>query len=307
MHAALRDVLGKHVSQKGSLVDTERLRFDFSHPKALTETELETVEMRVNRQILANSRVDKEVMPIQKARDRGAVALFGEKYGDQVRVVTMGGEFSVEFCGGCHVDRTGDIGFFKIISETGISAGVRRIEAVTGDGAREFIREREQVLKELGELVKSVPYELVSKIRQINDSYRVLEKEVEFLKSKIAKSAGNQMLEQAIELNGMKLLVARVEELNPKSLRDTVDQLKNKLGSSVVVLATVVEEKVSLVVGVSKDLTDKIKAGQLINMVAEQVGGKGGGRPDMAMAGGTDSSALPEALESVEAWVKAKL
>ena len=307
MHAALRDVLGKHVSQKGSLVDTERLRFDFSHPKALTETELETVEMRVNRQILANSRVDKEVMPIQKARDRGAVALFGEKYGDQVRVVTMGGEFSVEFCGGCHVDRTGDIGFFKIISETGISAGVRRIEAVTGDGAREFIREREQVLKELGELVKSGPYELVSKIRQINDSYRVLEKEVEFLKSKIAKSAGNQMLEKAIELNGMKLLVARVEELNPKSLRDTVDQLKNKLGSSVVVLATVVEEKVSLVVGVSKDLTDKIKAGQLINMVAEQVGGKGGGRPDMAMAGGTDSSALPDALESVEAWVKAKL
>ena len=200
-----------------------------------------------------------------------------------------------------------DIGFFKIISETGISAGVRRIEAVTGDGAREFIREREQVLKELGELVKSGPYELVSKIRQINDSYRVLEKEVEFLKSKIAKSAGNQMLEKAIELNGMKLLVARVEELNPKSLRDTVDQLKNKLGTSVVVLATVVEEKVSLVVGVSKDLTDKIKAGQLINMVAEQVGGKGGGRPDMAMAGGTDSSALPEALESVEAWVKAKL
>jgi len=307
MHAALRDVLGKHVSQKGSLVDTERLRFDFSHPKALAETELEAVEMRVNRQILANSRVDKEVMPIQKARDRGAVALFGEKYGDQVRVVTMGGEFSVEFCGGCHVDRTGDIGFFKIISETGISAGVRRIEAVTGDGAREFIREREQVLKELGELVKSGPYELVSKIRQINDSYRVLEKEVEFLKSKIAKSAGNQMLEQAIELNGMKLLVARVEELNPKSLRDTVDQLKNKLGTSVVVLATVVEEKVSLVVGVSKDLTDKIKAGQLINMVAEQVGGKGGGRPDMAMAGGTDSSALPDALESVEAWVKAKL
>ena len=307
MHAALRDVLGKHVSQKGSLVDTERLRFDFSHPKALTETELETVEMRVNRQILANSRVDKEVMPIQKARDRGAVALFGEKYGDQVRVVTMGGEFSVEFCGGCHVDRTGDIGFFKIISETGISAGVRRIEAVTGDGAREFIHEREQVLKELGELVKSGPYELVSKIRQINDSYRVLEKEVEFLKSKIAKSAGNQMVEQAIELNGMKLLVARVDELNPKSLRDTVDQLKNKLGTSVVVLATVVEEKVSLVVGVSKDLTDKIKAGQLINMVAEQVGGKGGGRPDMAMAGGTDSSALPDALESVEAWVKAKL
>ena len=163
------------------------------------------------------------------------------------------------------------------------------------------------MLKELGELVKSGPYELVSKIRQINDSYRVLEKEVEFLKSKIAKSAGNQMVEQAIELNGMKLLVARVDELNPKSLRDTVDQLKNKLGSSVVVLATVVEEKVSLVVGVSKDLTDKIKAGQLINMVAEQVGGKGGGRPDMAMAGGTDSSALPDALESVEAWVKAKL
>ena len=307
MHAALRAILGKHVSQKGSLVDAERLRFDFSHSQALSEDELEAVEIQVNSQILANSQVNKEEMPLQLAKERGAVALFGEKYGEQVRVVSMGGEFSIEFCGGCHVNRTGDIGFFKIISETGISAGVRRIEAVTGDGAREFIYQREQVLKELGELVKSGVNDLVSKVRQINESNRVLEKEIEFLKQKIAKSAGNELVDQAIDLGDVKLLVAKVEGFNSKSLRDSVDQLKNKLGTSVIVLATVSDDKVSMVVGVTKNLTDKIKAGQLVNMIAEQVGGKGGGRPDMAMAGGTESSALPAALESVAEWVKAKL
>ena len=307
MHAALRNTLGTHVSQKGSLVDAERLRFDFSHPKAVTEAELAIIEMQVNDEILANSQVGKEVMPIEEAKERGAVALFGEKYGDQVRVVTMGGKFSVEFCGGCHVNRTGDIGFFKIISEAGISAGVRRIEAVTGGGAYAFIKDREQVLNELGKVVRSGPSELVAKVKQLTDANRVLEKEVELLKAKIASGAGDDLLQKAIDLDGIKLLIANVEGVNSKALRDTVDQLKNKLGTSIVVLATVIEGKVSLVVGVSKDLTGKIKAGELINMVAEQVGGKGGGRPDMAMAGGTDSVALPKALESVEAWVKAKL
>ena len=307
MHAALRNTLGTHVSQKGSLVDAERLRFDFSHPKAVTEAELAIIEMQVNDEILANSQVGKEVMLIEEAKERGAVALFGEKYGDQVRVVTMGGKFSVEFCGGCHVNRTGDIGFFKIISEAGISAGVRRIEAVTGGGAYDFIKGREQVLSELGKVVRSGPSELVAKVKQLTDANRVLEKEVELLKAKIASGAGDDLLQKAIDLDGIKLLIANVEGVNSKALRDTVDQLKNKLGTSIVVLATVIEGKVSLVVGVSKDLTGKIKAGELINMVAEQVGGKGGGRPDMAMAGGTDSVALPGALESVEAWVKAKL
>ena len=307
MHAALRNTLGTHVSQKGSLVDAERLRFDFSHPKAVTEAELAIIEMQVNDEILANSQVGKEVMPIEEAKERGAVALFGEKYGDQVRVVTMGGKFSVEFCGGCHVNRTGDIGFFKIISEAGISAGVRRIEAVTGGGAYDFIKDREQVLNELGKVVRSGPSELVAKVKQLTDANRVLEKEVELLKAKIASGAGDDLLQKAIDLDGIKLLIANIEGVNSKALRDTVDQLKNKLGTSIVVLATVIEGKVSLVVGVSKDLTGKIKAGELINMVAEQVGGKGGGRPDMAMAGGTDSVALPKALESVEAWVKAKL
>ena len=307
MHAALRNTLGTHVSQKGSLVDAERLRFDFSHPKAITEAELAIIEMQVNDEILANSQVGKEVMPIEEAKERGAVALFGEKYGDQVRVVTMGGKFSVEFCGGCHVNRTGDIWFFKIISEAGISAGVRRIEAVTGGGAYDFIKDREQVLNELGKVVRSGPSELVAKVKQLTDANRVLEKEVELLKAKIASGAGDDLLQKAIDLDGIKLLIANVEGVNSKALRDTVDQLKNKLGTSIVVLATVIEGKVSLVVGVSKDLTGKIKAGELINMVAEQVGGKGGGRPDMAMAGGTDSVALPKALESVEAWVKAKL
>ena len=307
MHAALRNTLGTHVSQKGSLVDAERLRFDFSHPKAVTEAELAIIEMQVNDEILANSQVGKEVMPIEEAKERGAVALFGEKYGDQVRVVTMGGKFSVEFCGGCHVNRTGDIGFFKIISEAGISAGVRRIEAVTGGGAYDFIKDREQVLNELGKVVRSGPSELVAKVKQLTDANRVLEKEVELLKAKIASGAGDDLLQKAIDLDGIKLLIANVEGVNSKALRDTVDQLKNKLGTSIVVLATVIEGKVSLVVGVSKDLTGKIKAGELINMVAEQVGGKGGGRPDMAMAGGVDSVALPKALESVEAWVKAKL
>ena len=306
MHSALRNVLGAHVAQKGSLVAADRLRFDFSHSSPLTEEELRSIEHQVNAEILANSEVSKEVMPLDEAKKRGALALFGEKYGDEVRVVTMGGEYSVEFCGGCHVNRTGDIGLFKIISETGISAGVRRVEAVTGKGALALVNEEEQILKKIGEIVKSSPADLVDKVQLLNDSNRALEKEIEKLKGKLASSAGDDLTDQATDMNGAKVLVANVAGFNPKSLRDTVDQLKNKLGSSIILLATVTDNKVSLIAGVSKDLTKKVKAGDLVNMVAEQVGGKGGGRPDMAMAGGTDPSAVPGALKSVKPWVEGK-
>ncbi len=246
-------------------------------------------------------------MPLDEGKKRGALALFGEKYGDEVRVVTMGGEYSVEFCGGCHVNRTGDIGLFKIISETGISAGVRRVEAVTGKGALALVNEEEQILKKIGGIVKSSPADLVDKVQLLNDSNRALEKEIEKLKGKLASSAGDDLTDQATDMNGAKVLVANVAGFNPKSLRDTVDQLKNKLGSSIILLATVTDNKVSLIAGVSKDLTKKVKAGDLVNMVAEQVGGKGGGRPDMAMAGGTDPSAVPGALKSVKPWLEGKL
>ncbi|MFK7864930.1 MAG: alanine--tRNA ligase [Pseudohongiellaceae bacterium] len=307
MNSALREVLGEHVLQKGSLVDANRLRFDFSHASAVSAAEIKQIEEVVNSQILANALVNKEVMPIEAARDKGALALFGEKYGDEVRVVSMGGEYSVEFCGGTHVNRTGDIGVFKIISESGISAGVRRIEAVTGRGALSLIEQEEQTLKQLCEIVKSKPEELASKVQQLADSNRSLEKQLEQLKSKMASSAGSDLASQAEELAGVQVLVAGLEDFNPKALRDTVDQLKNKLGSAIVLLAGSTDGKVSLVAGVSKDVTDRVKAGDLVNMVAQQVGGKGGGRPDMAMAGGSDPSALPAALDSVKPWLLEKL
>ena len=307
MHSALRNILGAHVTQKGSLVAADRLRFDFSHSSPVTEEERSAIEDQVNVEILANSEVSKEVMLLDEAKKLGALALFGEKYGDEVRVVTMGGEYSVEFCGGCHVNRTGDIGLFKITSETGISAGVRRVEAVTGKGALALVNEEEQILKKVGEIIKSSPADLVDKVRQLNDGNRALEKEIEQLKGKLASSAGDDLTGQATDMNGAKVLVANVAGFNPKSLRDTVDQLKNKLGSSIILLATVADNRVSLIAGVSKDLTEKVKAGDLVNMVAEQVGGKGGGRPDMAMAGGTDISAVPGALDSVKPWLEGKL
>ncbi|MBT8148178.1 MAG: alanine--tRNA ligase [Gammaproteobacteria bacterium] len=304
MHAALRQVLGSHVAQKGSLVTAERLRFDFSHPSAVTADELEAIEGLVNSEILANSKVSKEVMSMDEARHKGALALFGEKYGDQVRVVSMGGEFSTELCGGCHVQRTGDIGFFKIISEGGIAAGVRRIEAVTGKGALVLVNKREQTLSQLSEIVKASEDALVDKVRQLASQTRTLEKQLEQLKAKMASSTGSDIAGQAIEVSGIKLLAAKLEGFNAKSLRDTVDQLKNKLGDgSVIVLASEEGDKVNLVAGVSKDLTDKIKAGELVNMVASQVGGKGGGRPDMAMAGGNNPAGIPAALQSVEPWL----
>ena len=307
MHSALRSILGDHVSQKGSLVDADRLRFDFSHSSPVTTDELKAIEDQVNAQILLNSSVSKEVMPLDEAKERGALALFGEKYGDEVRVVTMGDEFSVEFCGGCHVNRTGDIGLFKITSETGISAGVRRVEAVTGTGALALIDEEGQILRNLREIIKSGTSDLVDKVQQLSNSNRALEKEVEQLKGKLASSAGDDLIAQAINLNGVKVLIASVEGFNSKSLRETVDQLKNKLGSSVILLASSSGEKVNLVAGVSKDLIDKVKAGELVNLVAEQVGGKGGGRPDMAMAGGNDIGAVPGALNSVTPWLEGKL
>jgi len=308
MHAALREVLGTHVTQKGSLVTAERLRFDFSHPAPVTAAELRAVEDLVNREILQNTPVSKEIMTMDEARQKGALALFGEKYGDEVRVVSMGDRFSTELCGGCHVQRTGDIGLFKIVGESGIAAGVRRIDAVTGLGAIDLVNRREQTLTQLGEIVRSSEEGLVDRISQLAGQARSLEKQLEQLKAKMASSTGSDIASQAREVNGVKLLAVRLEGFNAKSLRDTVDQLKNKLGDgSVIVLASEDGGKVNLVAGVTRDLTDRIKAGDLINMVAGKVGGKGGGRPDMAMAGGSDPAGIPAALQSVEPWVSERV
>jgi len=307
MHAALRNTLGEHVTQKGSLVDATRLRFDFSHSAPVTADELAKIEAAVNAEILANTQVAKEVMALEAAQQRGAMALFGEKYGDEVRVVSMGGKFSVEFCGGTHVERTGDIGLFKILSESGISAGVRRIEAVTGQGALALVAREEQTLKQLCELVKANQDDLLERVKQMNATNKTLEKELDQLKAKMASSAGSDLAASAKEVGGIKLLACAVDDFDPKALRETVDQLKNKLGTAVVLLISTAGGKVSIVAGVSKDLTDRIKAGELANMVATQVGGKGGGRPDMAMAGGSDVEAVPAAVASVEEWVANKL
>ena len=307
MNAALRSVLGDHVLQKGSLVDADRLRFDFSHTAPVSNEELRNIENLVNEEIAKNSSVGTEVLPIEQATDKGALALFGEKYGDEVRVITMGGDYSVEFCGGTHVQRTGDIAVFKIVSESGISSGVRRIEAVTGKGALALIEKKEQTLSKICEIVKSNADDVLDKVQQLANNAKALEKQLEQLKSKMASNAGSDLASQAEEIAGVKVLVAVVEGFNPKTLRDTADQLKNKLGSAVVVLMTGAEGKVSIVAGVSKDLVGKVKAGDLANMVAVQVGGKGGGRPDMAMAGGSDISALPAAAASIKPWLEERL
>ena len=307
MNAALRSTLGDHVLQKGSLVDADRLRFDFSHTAPISNEELRNIEDQVNEEILRNSLVSKEVLPIGKAQEKGALALFGEKYGDEVRVITIGEGYSVEFCGGTHVKRTGDIGFFKIVSETGISSGVRRIEAVTGKGALALVEKEERALRKICEIVKSNSEDVIDKVLQIVSNTKTLEKQLEQLKAKMASSAGSDLASQAEEIAGVKVLIAVVEGFNPKTLRDTADQLKNKLGSAVVVLMSGAEDKVSIVAGVSKDLVGKVKAGDLANMVAIQVGGKGGGRSDMAMAGGSDISAIPVAVESIKPWLIERL
>lgn len=304
MHAALRQVLGSHVQQKGSLVCADYLRFDFSHGEAIKPEELERVEAIVNEQIIANDAVQAEVMAIADAKAKGAMALFGEKYGDTVRVLTMGCDnFSIELCGGTHVSRTGDIGVFKITSEGGVASGIRRIEAKTGFGALAHIKTEEAALSEVAAQVRGSRSQAADKVRALTEHAKSLEKELDRLKQKLAASAGDELLNGAVDVNGTKVLAARLEGIDAKALRDTMDQLRNKLGRSVVALATVIDDKISLVVGVSQDMTSNVKAGELVGNLAAQVGGKGGGRPDMAQAGGSDVSKLADALASVQKFV----
>ncbi len=305
MHAALRQVLGEHVQQKGSLVDPDRLRFDFSHFEPMKPEEIAEVERIVNEQIRKNADASAEVMGMDEALAAGAMALFGEKYGEQVRVMRIG--FSTELCGGTHVRRAGDIGLFKITSESGVASGVRRIEAVTGENALHWIDDSAHRLERVAELVKGSRADADEKVRQLVDKTRSLEKELEQLKARLASQAGSDLASQAVDIDGIKVLAAALEGVDPKSLRDTLDQLKNKLGEAAVVLATVKGDKVSLVAGVTKGQTGRIKAGDLVNVVAQQIGGRGGGRPDMAQAGGNDPAALPQALKSVPDWVREQL
>ena len=306
MHAALRQVLGDHVQQKGSLVDPERLRFDFSHFQPLGAEELQAIETLVNEQIRINADVETRVMAVDQAMEAGAMALFGEKYGDEVRVLSIG-DFSVELCGGTHASRAGDIGVFKIVSEAGIASGVRRIEAVTGAGALEYIGETEKNISEVANLLKAGREDAVAKVGQLLERNRRLEKELEALKARLASSQGSDLSGQAREVDGIKVLAARLEGADAKSLRDTVDQLKNKLGAAAVILGAVTDGKVALVAGVTKAETKCIKAGELVNHVARQIGGRGGGRPDMAQAGGSQPENLEAALASVADWVKQQI
>ncbi len=307
LHEALRMVLGEHVQQKGSLVDPERLRFDFSHFEAVTAEQLQQVEAIVNEQIRLNTETVTEIMPIDEAKAKGAAALFGEKYDDVVRVLSMGGEFSIELCGGTHVKRTGDIGLMKVTSEGGISAGVRRIEAVTGKAAADWAEEADRKLGQISALLKGSRDSVVSKVEDLAERNRQLEKELDQLKSKLAAAKGSDLLSAAVEVKGVKVLAAKLDGVEPKALRDTIDQLKNKLGSGVVVLATEADGKISLAAGVTKELSKQVKAGDLVRELTAKLGGKGGGRPDFAQGGGTDAAALPAALESVTKLVEAAL
>ncbi|MEZ2721581.1 alanine--tRNA ligase [Paenalcaligenes hominis] len=306
MHKALKIVLGDHVQQRGSLVDADKTRFDFAHDSAVNAEQIAQVEAIVNQEVLANQPVAAQLMSFDDAVSGGAMALFGEKYGDEVRVLDIG--FSRELCGGTHVARTGDIGLFKIVSEGGVAAGVRRIEAITGENALAWVQKREATLQGAAASLRTQPEKLGERLTQLQSQLRELERERDQLKDKLAASAGQDLAGQAIELTGgVKLLVADLPAADPKSLRTTVDQLKDKLKSAVVLLATAKDDKISLVAGVTADINTKVKAGELISMVAAQVGGKGGGRPDMAMGGGSDSAALPAALGSVQTWVESQL
>ena len=306
LHEALRQVLGDHVSQKGSLVDAEKLRFDFAHFDPVTADEQRQVERIVNQQIRLNNPVSAEQMDKEAAMAAGAMALFGEKYGDQVRVLRIG-DFSTELCGGIHVERAGDIGFCKIVVETGVASGVRRIEALTGAAATDWIEQSETMMQSVAEQVKGSRSTLNNKVRQMVEKGRAQEKEIERLKAKLASSAGDDLSQQAVDIDGLKVLAVRMDDADPKALREIADQLKNKLGSAALVLATVKGDKVSLMAGVTKDYTKRLKAGDLVNFVAAQVGGKGGGRPDMAQAGGNDPVALDDALKSVADWVSEQI
>jgi alanyl-tRNA synthetase len=304
MHKALKEVLGSHVQQKGSLVDADKTRFDFAHNAPMSVAEIARVEGIVNAEILENEATQARVMPIDEAQKTGATMLFGEKYGDVVRVLDIGS--SREFCGGTHVKRTGDIGLFKIVSEGGVAAGVRRVEAVAGSVALGVVNDMEAQMNRAAGLLKAQPNELATKVEQLAEHARSLEKQLAQLKSKLAASAGVDLAVQAVDVNGVKVLSAKLEGADAKTLRETMDQLKNKLQSGVIVLATVEGDKVSLAAGVTTDLIARFKAGELVNHVAGQVGGKGGGKPDMAMAGGTNPAGLAAALDSVKAWVVAK-
>ena len=306
LHAALRTVLGDHVTQKGSLVTHERTRFDFSHPQPVTAEELIAIESMVNREIRQNEVVETRVMPIEEAKAAGAMALFGEKYDDEVRVLSMG-DFSVELCGGTHVARTGDIGLFKILSEGGVASGVRRIEAVTGECALEQVVALEAILDQAAALLKTGADSIVSKIEQMTERLKVAEREADALKMKLATQAGGDLLDDVVDVCGVQCLVASLDGQDPKTLRDTLDRVKNRLSQGVVVLATVRDEKVNLIAGVTDNLTDRVKAGDLIGFVAAQVGGRGGGRADMAQAGGTEPASLPDAMKSVAAWLEEQL
>ncbi|MFM5276408.1 alanine--tRNA ligase [Aeromonas caviae] len=306
LHAALRQALGEHVTQKGSLVGAERMRFDFSHFEGLTMATIRRIEELVNAQIRANHEVATQLMGLEEAKSAGAMALFGEKYEDDVRVVRMG-DYSTELCGGTHAKRTGDIGFFKIIAESGIAAGVRRIEAVTGKSAIDLMHQLGEQIEEAAALVKGDQFSIADKVRQVLDKAKMMERELEQLKAKLAAQAGNDLLSQVIDINGQKVLVAALEGVDPKSLRGMLDELKNQMKSGVVLLATSSDGKVNLIAGVTNDLTGKVKAGELVNLVAQQVGGKGGGRPDMAQAGGTQPEAVPAALQSIHSWLEERL
>jgi alanyl-tRNA synthetase len=306
LHAALRRVLGKHVEQKGSLVDAQRTRFDFSHGKPLTEEEIRKIEALVNAAVQKNYDVTARIMKYDEAIRAGALAFFGDKYGDEVRVLTMG-DFSTELCGGTHVRRTGDIGFFKIVSESGVAAGIRRIEAVTGEGALAWVQQQEAKLSEAAGILRAPVSEVATKLAQVLDNVRNLERELGRLKSKLASSQGEDLASQAVDVKGAKVLAATLEGADAKSLRETMDKLKDRLKSAAIVLGAVHDGKVSLIAGVTSDLTGRVKAGELVNYVAQQVGGKGGGRPDMAQAGGTEPAKLPNALESVKTWVEQRV
>jgi len=305
MHRALREVLGHHVQQKGSQVGPDKTRFDFAHNSPVSAEEIREVEERVNAEILANAATDSRVMDIESAQKSGAMMLFGEKYGDEVRVVTIGS--SRELCGGTHVGRTGDIGLFKILSESGVAAGVRRIEAVTGGNALRHVQEQERRVQGIAALLKAQPDEVAERVAGILDNVRSLEKELARLKSRLAASQGDDLAAQAVTVGSARVLAATLEGADVATLRETLDKLKDKLKSAAIVLASVSDGKVSLIAGVTADLTGRVKAGELVNFVARQVGGKGGGRPDMAQAGGTEPAHLPAALAGVQAWVAGRL
>jgi alanyl-tRNA synthetase len=308
MHKALREVLGSHVQQKGSLVDADKTRFDFAHDKSMSEEELRRVEQLVNGEILQNTPTRAQIMPIEEAKKSGAAMLFDEKYGDEVRVLDIG--FSREFCGGTHVERTGDIGVFKISSQGGVAAGIRRVEAVTGEGALAWVQKIEDDLNEtafkLG-FQSARGQQVAEKVEQLRSRLSATEKELAKLKSKLASSQGEDLAGRAVEVKGTMVLAATLDGADAKTLREAVDRLKDQLKSAAIVLGAVVDGKVSLIAGVTADLTGRVKAGELVNFVAQQVGGKGGGRPDMAQAGGTEPAKLPEALRSVKGWVEQRV